>query len=104
MLRNVTFDRFLFMNLPVYQRGGKLVRKLFEEYNSIMVESSKSGLGKHYFEAIVKMTTEKGESKTGLATYYVKLQHQTKLFEKILLRITFLLPILETRVTQLQKK
>lgn len=85
--RSITVGEYTFDFLPVYQRGGKNAKKLFKEYAKSQMEHGETFLGRHSFNELVKFLSKKGETKTGLSTYYVKLAHAFdnlgKMLEKI---------------------
>ena len=83
--RNVTIACHKFKNRPVYERCGKCIRSLFKEYQDALSENECS-IGFPNFHDIVKLLTLRGESKSGLSTYYIILSWQ-ECFAHILDRI-----------------
>ena len=69
-LRNVTIACHKFKNRPVYERCGKCIQSLFKEYQDALPENECS-IGFPNFHDIVKLLTLRGESKSGLSTYYI---------------------------------
>ena len=98
IVRDVKVQDYTFYNLPVYSRGGKSIRSLYEEYST----SNVSPLGKHTFFELVRIMTSAGQSKTGLSTYYVRLTHHTEVFFEMIDRIADLSPILAKKGKKLK--
>ena len=67
-LRNVTTAGHKFKNIPVYERGGKVIRSLFKEYQDSLPED-KGSIGFTTFHDIVKLLTMRGKSKSVFCTY-----------------------------------
>jgi hypothetical protein len=88
MTRSMRVGGFTFHFLPVYQRGGKSLDNLFAEYKTSQQNISQPYLGEKSFVELTKMMTKKGQSKTGLSTYYVKLSHAFNVFNDMLRRLT----------------
>ena len=85
-LRNVTISGHKFKNIHVYERSGKCIQILFKEYQDTLPEDECS-IGFDTFHDIVKLLTMRGESKSGLSAYYIKLGHGRNVFDHILDRI-----------------
>ena len=85
-LRNVTIDGHKFKNIPVYERGGKGLRSLFNKYQDSLPEIECS-VGFGIFHDIVKLLTMCGESKSGLYTYHIKFRHNKNFFGAMVDRI-----------------
>ena len=80
-------SEFTFDFLLVYSTGSKRFLDLFLEYKDTQVKLSKMCLGKKIFTEVTKFLSKKGESKTELSTYYMKLAHTLSLFTSILQRL-----------------
>jgi hypothetical protein len=86
--RNVKFSNHVFRNMPVYIRGGDPIREnLYKEYGRCQREEGAKAIGKHTFEELTKLLTKKGECKTGLSTYYIKLRYATDQYQKMITRL-----------------
>ena len=87
LTRTMKIDKYIFKALPVYQRGGKSLEDLFFEYKKCQTNFNENALGQHSFVELVKFISAKGETKTGLSTYYVKLSHALTVFKEMLVRL-----------------
>jgi hypothetical protein len=86
--RNFRFANHVFRNMPLYKRGGDSARLvIYREYGSCQKKAGVKALGKHSFEELTRLLTTKGEIKTGLSTYYIKLRYATSLFQKMITRL-----------------
>ena len=69
-------------NLPVYEHGGNSLISLLEQCK---VHRDKSELvGRPTFMEIAGALTKKGETLTGLCTYFVRLRHLSNVFKTIM--------------------
>lgn len=86
VVRDVTVADHRFTNMPLYERGGKSVERLFEAYKSVHPENQR--IGRILFIDIVKLLTKRGESKAGLSTYYINLRYASSVFKQMQFRST----------------
>ena len=70
----------------MYKYGGKCIQILFKEYQDSLPED-KGTIGFATFHDIVKLLKMRGESKSGLSKYFIKLCHGKNVFDHILDRI-----------------
>ena len=85
-LQNVTIACHRFINIPMYQRGGKCIRSLFKEYQYALPENEGS-IGFPTLHDIVKLLTFHSESKSGLSIYFMKFRLGKNVFDHIVDRI-----------------
>ena len=71
--------------MPVYERGGKSLGQLFELCKA---HKEKNELvGRPTFMEIATAMTKKGETLSGLSTYFVRLRHSTEVFNSMMERL-----------------
>ena len=49
MIRDVKVDGYTFYNLPIYEHGGKALRKLFDKYKDSIMGNIVKHLGRYSF-------------------------------------------------------
>ena len=81
--RSVTLGGHVFLNLPIYERGGQTINDLHVAYT----DSFEQTVGFATFRDIVRLLTKRGEAKCGLSTYYIRFRYVGKLFEGMLAKL-----------------
>lgn len=84
-IRSVTFAGHSFNGLPVYSRGGVNIDSLHETYKFSL--GGVNALGLNIFGELTKLLTSRGQIKTGLSTYYVRLKYVSSLYLGMLERL-----------------
>lgn len=84
--RDVVIAGHKFLNMPVYERGGKSVRTLFETYHTSFEANIR--IGRHLFSDITKLLTKRGQAKAGLSTYFTYFRFCGEIFAQMLHRIS----------------
>jgi hypothetical protein len=89
--RNITFGDYGFRCMPVYERGGWAISKIFEGYKTSW--GREDHIGRDTFSQLTQLLTKRGESQTGLSTYYVRLKYASDVYIGMLKRLIALAPI-----------
>ena len=86
MTWNEKIDGHIFRNTPVYSRGGKSLMALFYDYRRLN-PNKKLSIGCDNFFKIGFLLCKKGEIRTGLSSYYIKLRDIGEVLASMLDRI-----------------
>lgn len=85
--RDVSIAGHKFLNMPVYERGGQNLKKMFRTYKEVFAEDTVKLIGRDLFCDVAKLLTKRGEAKAGLSTYYINFRYRSQIFNKMLNRL-----------------
>ena len=83
MTRTAKIDGYKFPNMSVYSLGGHSLMDLYGNYKELHPTKA-TRLGRTNFLKIGRLLCKKGEIRTGLSSYYVKLRDVGNIFSKML--------------------
>ena len=83
--RTVTLAGNVFKNLPVYDRGGKSLKDIWDHYKAVVPDDQR--VGEKTFYEIINLLSTKGKMKDSLSTYYIALRYLDKTFDEMMDRL-----------------
>ena len=86
MTRTAKIDGHSFKNMPVYSLGGKSIFHLFDNYKDLNPVQNLR-IGRDNFVKVTQFMCKKGEIRTGLSSYYVKLRDVGNIYSRMMDRI-----------------
>jgi hypothetical protein len=86
--RNITLGDYGFQCMPVYERGGWAISKIFEGYK--ISWGREDPVGRDTFSQLMQLLTKCGESQTSLSTYYVRVWYASDVYIGMLKRLVAL--------------
>lgn len=85
--RDVSIAGHRFVNMPVYERGGLPLKRLYATYKEAFKDEDVALIGRDLFFDVAKLLTKRGEAKAGLSTYYINFRYRSQVFVKMLQRM-----------------